>query len=143
VEQSEDVVSLNCVRSSASGERDDPDVHAASLGFDLDRVDDESAGRRAFERGNFLLKFGAEGSEFPLRLLQACLRLGDVLGFLADRPTPRAAVVARPSVDSETARRPISAPSIVAPIETAVCSFCCDACCCCLPTASSALRALS
>ena len=32
-----------------------------------------------------------------------------------DRPTPRAAVVARPSVDSETERRPISAPSIVAP----------------------------
>ena len=59
------------------------------------------------------------------------------------RPTPRAAVVARPSVPVLTAFRPSSAPSTVAPNETAVCSFDSDACCCSRSTAASARRSRS
>ena len=44
------------------------------------------------------------------------------------RPIPRAAVVARPSVLVLIDLRPSSAPKIVAPMETAVCSFAWDAC---------------
>ncbi len=43
------------------------------------------------------------------------------------RLTPRAAVVARPIVPAPTTLRPNSAPRIVAPTETVVWSFCCDA----------------
>ena len=46
------------------------------------------------------------------------------------RPTPRAAVVARPIVPTLTAFRPRNAPSSVAPIDSAVCTFWSDACCC-------------
>ena len=46
------------------------------------------------------------------------------VGRLFHRPAnPRAAVVARPSVPTLTVLRPNSAPSSVAPIDTAVCTF--------------------
>ena len=125
------------------GQRHDSHFHATSLGFDLDGLDGNRACPDAVERRDLALKLGLERGEFGLRLLQALLRVATSWVSFADRPTPRAAVVARPSVESDTARRPISAPSIVAPNETAVCSFCCDACCCSLPTASSALCAFS